>query len=119
MGSPLDLGQPGHSSWFCFGFITPPRSSCLVRNLPGPIRIDLARVKDSRPTDAKRRQVISRNASRLLLLALTVLVALTAVLLPRIPQPQSYHLFADERSVLGIPHFADVISNFPFAVGGT
>jgi hypothetical protein len=63
--------------------------------------------------------VISRNASLLLLLALTVLVALTAVLLPPIPQPQSYHLFADQRSLLGIPHFADVISNFPFAVVGT
>jgi len=63
--------------------------------------------------------VISRNASLLLLLALTVLVALTAVLLAPIPQPQSYHLFADQRSLLGIPHFADVISNFPFAVVGT
>jgi hypothetical protein len=63
--------------------------------------------------------VISRNTSLVLLLALTVLVALTAVLLPRIPQPESYHLFADQRSLLGIPHFADVISNFPFAVVGT
>lgn len=62
--------------------------------------------------------MISRNTSLLLLLALTVLVALTAVLLPPIPQPQSYHLFADQRSLLGIPHFADVISNFPFAVVG-
>lgn len=63
--------------------------------------------------------MISRNASLLLLLALTVLVASTAVLLPPIPQPQSYHRFADQRSLLGIPHFADVISNFPFAVVGT
>ena len=63
--------------------------------------------------------MISRNASLLLLLALTVLVALAAALLPPIPQPQSYHLFADQRSLLGIPHFADVISNFPFAVVGT
>jgi hypothetical protein len=62
--------------------------------------------------------VFSRNLSLLLLLALTVVVASTAVLLPPIPQPQSYHLFADQRSLLGIPHFADVISNFPFAVVG-
>ncbi len=62
--------------------------------------------------------MISRKASLLLLLALTVLVAVTALLLPRIPQPQSYHLFADQRSVFGIPHFADVISNFPFAIVG-
>lgn len=62
--------------------------------------------------------MISRKASLLLLLALTVLVALTALLFPPIPQPQSYHLFADQRSLLGIPHFADVISNFPFAMVG-
>ena len=49
--------------------------------------------------------MISRNTSLVLLLALTVLVALTAVLLPPIPQPQSYHLFADQRSLLGIPAF--------------
>jgi hypothetical protein len=62
--------------------------------------------------------VISRKTSLLLLLALTVLVAVAAVLVPPIPQPQSYHLFADQRSLLGIPHFADVISNFPFAIVG-
>ena len=62
--------------------------------------------------------MISRKASLLLLLALTVGVALTALSLPPIPQPQSYHLFADQRSLLGIPHFADVISNFPFAIVG-
>src|SRR5215467_10607331 len=53
MVSPLDLGQPGHSSWSCYGFTTPPRSSCLVRNSPGPIPIDLDRVKDNRPTDSQ------------------------------------------------------------------
>jgi hypothetical protein len=62
--------------------------------------------------------LISRKTSLLLLVALSVLVALTALLLPPIPQPQSYHLFADQRSLFGIPHFADVISNFPFAVVG-
>jgi hypothetical protein len=38
--------------------------------------------------------------------------------LPRIPQPQAYHHFADQRSFLGIPNFADVVSNVPFAVFG-
>jgi len=52
------------------------------------------------------------------LFAVTATVALIAVLLPPIPQPQSYHQFADQRSFLGIPHFADVTSNFPFAVVG-
>ena len=62
--------------------------------------------------------MISRNSSLWLLLAFTAAIALIAVLLPPIPQPQSYHQFADQRSFLGIPHFADVTSNFPFAVVG-
>lgn len=62
--------------------------------------------------------MISRNSSLWLLFAFTGAVALIAVLLPPIPQPQSYHQFADQRSFLGIPHFADVTSNLPFAVVG-
>jgi hypothetical protein len=45
-------------------------------------------------------------------------VALIFLLLPRIPQPEAYHLFADRRSLLGIPNFGDVASNLPFAVIG-
>jgi hypothetical protein len=37
---------------------------------------------------------------------------------PRIPQPQSYHQFADQRSLLAIPHFFDVVSNLGFLVVG-
>jgi hypothetical protein len=46
---------------------------------------------------------------------LVALIALTGVLavlvLPPLKQPQSYHQFADQRSVLGIPNFLNVISN--------
>ena len=35
-----------------------------------------------------------------------------------IPQPESYHNFADQRRLLGIPNFWDVVSNLPFAVAG-
>jgi hypothetical protein len=37
---------------------------------------------------------------------------------PPIPQPASYHQFADQRRWLGIPNFANVISNAAFAVVG-
>jgi hypothetical protein len=47
-----------------------------------------------------------------------MVVATVCVFLPRIPQPQSYHSFADQRSLLGIPNFSDVVSNLPFAVIG-
>jgi hypothetical protein len=47
-----------------------------------------------------------------------MVVATVCVFLPRIPQPQSYHSFADQRSLFGIPNFGDVASNLPFAVIG-
>ena len=36
------------------------------------------------------------------------------LLLPVIPQDQSYHDFADQRTLLGTPNFWNVISNLPF-----
>jgi len=38
--------------------------------------------------------------------------------LPPIPQPASYHQFADQRRWLGIPNFSNVISNVAFAIVG-
>jgi hypothetical protein len=38
--------------------------------------------------------------------------------LPPILQPESYHVFADRRSFLGVPNFLNVISNVPFAFVG-
>jgi hypothetical protein len=72
------------------------------------------------------RQVASTPGDRLipftyriwLLVLLTVGMAGIAALLPRIPQPQSYHQFADRRGLLGISNFGDVVSNLPFAVIG-
>jgi hypothetical protein len=43
---------------------------------------------------------------------------LVLFLLPPIPQDQSYHDFADARTILGIPNFWNVVSNLPFAVVG-
>lgn len=45
-------------------------------------------------------------------------MAIVAILLPPIPQPLSYHNFADQRAWLGIPNFGDVVSNLPFAIVG-
>jgi len=53
-----------------------------------------------------------------------VLLGLMAVslagllLLPPIPQDQSYHQFADQRALLGIPSFWNVVSNLPFIAIG-
>jgi len=55
------------------------------------------------------------------LIAFACLMAASFVgllLLPPIAQDQSYHDFADQRTLLGIPHFWNVVSNVPFIVIG-
>lgn len=47
-----------------------------------------------------------------------LLVIAAGLALPAIHQPESYHAFADQRAWLGVPHFADVVSNGLFAVAG-
>jgi hypothetical protein len=62
--------------------------------------------------------LISRRTGVWVLVGFTTAVAVAAVLAPPIPQPQSYHDFADQRALLGIPNFGDVASNLLFAVSG-
>jgi hypothetical protein len=40
------------------------------------------------------------------------------LLLPPIAQDQSYHQFADQRAIFGIPNFWNVVSNLPFLAVG-
>lgn len=58
-----------------------------------------------------------RATDQLPLVALVVLLA-AAALLPKAMQDQAYHGFADQRSWLGIPRAADVLSNLLFALVG-
>jgi len=44
--------------------------------------------------------------------------ALAAILVPPMPQPLSYHAFADCRSLWAVPNFLNVFSNLPFLIGG-
>ncbi|HEX2339074.1 MAG TPA: hypothetical protein VHI98_01215 [Vicinamibacterales bacterium] len=56
---------------------------------------------------------------RHLLLGAAVLATIAAaVMWPPIRQSPDYHLFADTRSLLGIPNGLDVVSNLPFAIVG-
>jgi len=53
------------------------------------------------------------------LLGSVILMAIAITLLiPPIPQDESYHRFADARTIAGIPNFWNVISNFPFLLFG-
>jgi hypothetical protein len=58
----------------------------------------------------------SRPVLAFLVLMIASLVGL--LLLSPITQDQSYHDFADQRTFLGIPHFWNVVSNFPFVAIG-
>jgi hypothetical protein len=62
--------------------------------------------------------MLSKRTGIWVLLSVTVIVALAAMMAPRVAQPLSYHHFADQRSWLGIPNFGDVVSNLGFAIVG-
>ncbi|HKF20633.1 MAG TPA: alkaline phytoceramidase [Candidatus Angelobacter sp.] len=54
----------------------------------------------------------------LLTIACVVAVTLFLWLMPPMSQPQSYHVFADQRTIVGVRNFWDVVSNLPFAIVG-
>jgi hypothetical protein len=62
--------------------------------------------------------MISKRAGTFMLLAVTLALLVAYPFVPRIPQPQSYHNFADHRAWLGVPNFRDVASNLLFAIFG-
>ncbi|QOJ22869.1 MAG: ceramidase domain-containing protein [Gammaproteobacteria bacterium] len=53
-----------------------------------------------------------------ILTGISILIIVTALLLPPFAQPAGYHHFADRRSFLGIPNFNDVASNLAFLFSG-
>jgi hypothetical protein len=63
-------------------------------------------------------KLISRKTGLTFLATVTLALIAVDLFLPRIPQPLSYHLFADQRELLGVPNFWNVISNIPFALAG-
>jgi len=57
--------------------------------------------------------------TRLLILAAVTFSAIVVIFaLPRFPQDQAYHQFADQRQFLGISNCLDVVSNVPFLLVG-
>jgi hypothetical protein len=56
---------------------------------------------------------------RLLLIgALAIASIIVLGYMPPLPQPQSYHHFADDRTLLGVPNCLNVVSNLPFLIVG-
>lgn len=60
-----------------------------------------------------------KSSTRWLIIAAVCIAAAAVVaMLQPIPQPQSYHQFADQRTILGIAHGMDVLSNAAFLISG-
>lgn len=59
-----------------------------------------------------------QNLSSLALCLFGLGLVLVAVLAPSVAQPAHYHAFSDQRTLLGIPHAMDVLSNLPFLLLG-
>jgi hypothetical protein len=66
----------------------------------------------------RRLILLSRTNGIALMLGVALGIGVLTVRLPAMPQPASYHQFADQRSWLGIPNFGNVASNLPFAIVG-
>ncbi len=52
------------------------------------------------------------------ILGLVAIFLAAAAFLPPIPQDPTYHIYADQRTIMGIPNFWNVLSNLPFVVLG-
>jgi hypothetical protein len=63
-------------------------------------------------------EVAKSNRPLLILLGLMAVTLAGLLLVPPVPQDQSYHQFADQRALLAIPHFWNVVSNLPFIAIG-
>lgn len=62
--------------------------------------------------------MIKFSAPVVVLLSLMSASLAGLLLLPPIPQDQSYHQFADQRAIFGVPNFWNVVSNLPFLAVG-
>jgi hypothetical protein len=62
--------------------------------------------------------VTKRRGPVVVFLGLAAASLAALLLLPPILQDQSYHRFADERTLFGIPNFWNVVSNLPFIAVG-
>jgi hypothetical protein len=61
---------------------------------------------------------VSANIRPALVLAWPAALLLAAILIPRLAQDAAYHQYADQRTLLGLPHFWNVASNGAIAAAG-
>jgi ceramidase len=69
-------------------------------------------------SNGENRTLMTSRVRALAIIGLTLAMIVAMALAPRIPQNESYHDFADQRAVLGISNFLNVVSNLPFLFVG-
>ena len=68
---------------------------------------------------SEQARFLHRDRGAAILVGVAVVAAGLLFFGPRFTDPPSYFDFADQRRILGIPNFMDVVSNVPWAVIGT
>lgn len=61
---------------------------------------------------------MNRNTATLVIVGIACLCIVLMAFVPRIPQDPAYHLFADQRTLAGVPNFWNVMSNIPLLLAG-
>jgi hypothetical protein len=61
---------------------------------------------------------MTKKTKYLILLSFTLTAIVVTLMLRPIPQDVGYHQFADQRRILNIPNFSNVVSNLPFLFVG-
>src|SRR3954465_10282553 len=89
---------------------------------PKAPQVNVMRLTDCTPPRMSRFDVwrhLLRQHWRIALLALLPIAALVVAATSNpVAQDLGYHRFADTRVVLGVPNFANVVSNVPFLIVG-
>jgi hypothetical protein len=62
--------------------------------------------------------MLSRTMKLAVLWGVAIIAIAVVAAMPPIAQPTEYHSFSDARTLLGIPHFWNVMSNVPFLLVG-
>jgi hypothetical protein len=104
-----------------FVFAPPATAPCRYRPAPAlPVVHDNRRPRIIRSTAYDSMTISSTVRNRPVPVLYGLMIVTLAALLPLPPllQDQSYHQFADQRELFGIPNFWNVVSNLPFIAVG-
>lgn len=90
----------------------------LISLIEPAMQREVVNYQEATLSNAESRTLMTTRVRVLAIIGLTLATIVAMALAPRIPQNESYHDFADQRSVLGVSNFLNVVSNLPFFLTG-